>query len=520
MNIRHVIKQTGLLLLVLSAILSIIGGWSLSRSMRGIPAEEPAALALWISAGIGVILGAGMWLGARPESAYVGRKEALLLVALSWIVGAGLSATPYAVWARLADDVDPAHEFHRVVDCYFESMSGLTTTGANVLSDIGSLPDSLLLWRALTHWLGGLGIVVLFVAVLPSVGAGAKKLFRVEAPGPAPEGLRPNVRETARLLLVVYLGISAACALALRATGAMSWFDALCHTMSCMSTGGLSTQDSSIGYYDSVAVDVILIAFMLLAGVNFALFYLALQGKGFAVWKDTELRVYVVTKFLVIAIVTADLIVMPRPIITTAGLEVASDLWQSLRHASFTTVAMHTGTGFCVADYEQWPNLSKVLLIGLMFMGGCAGSTAGGVKVIRVWIAIKVMVSQIEIAFRPQVVRAIRIGGQTVSDEMRLSATAYMLSMLMITILGAAAIDVFEPSPEMAGRGDIITSITASLSTLGNIGPGLGGVGQTTNYGWVSSGAEVVMGILMCLGRLELFALLVLFTPRFWSVRG
>ncbi|MCA9296278.1 MAG: TrkH family potassium uptake protein [Phycisphaerales bacterium] len=520
MNVRHVIKQTGLLLLVLSAILALIGIWSLARTAAGHHDEVPASIGLWLSAGIGVLGGAGMWLGSRPDRQYVGRKEALLLVALSWIVGAGLAALPYYIWAHFARHLDGDHNFLSYIDCYFESMSGLTTTGATVLSDIGSLPDSMLLWRALTHWLGGLGIVVLFVAVLPSVGAGAKKLFRVEAPGPAPEGLRPNVRETARLLLFVYIGISAACTLSLRATGKMDWFDSICHTFSCMSTGGLSTRDASIGYYNSVAVDIIVIVFMLLAGMNFALFYLMFVGKSFAVWKDTELRVYMATKIIVIALIAVDLFVMRRPIITTTGLEVASGFWESLRHSAFTTVSMHTGTGFCVADYEDWPNLSKALIFGLLFIGGCAGSTAGGVKVIRMWIAIKVMLAQIETAFRPQVVRAIKVGGHTVGEEMKLSASAYVLSMLMLFVLGTAAIGVFEPTPDIGGRCDFMTALTASLSTLCNVGPGLHAAGATQNYGWFTPGSKIVMSGLMCLGRLELFALLVLFTPRFWSTRN
>ncbi|MEM7228020.1 MAG: TrkH family potassium uptake protein [Planctomycetota bacterium] len=517
MNLRHVIKQLGLLLMVLSTLLALIGGGALVRAMfMDVDAETPAAIGLWLSAGIGVIIGASMWLGSRSSSQYVGRREALLLVALSWFLGAALASLPFLIWAHTNEGIAEDHPFLNPVDCYFEAMSGLTTTGATVLSDIQSLPASLLFWRALTHWLGGLGIVVLFVAVLPSVGAGAKKLFRVEAPGPSPEGLRPNVRETARLLLVFYLGISAAAVFAFRATGTMTWFESICHTFSMVSTGGLGTEDASIGHFNSVAVDMIAIVFMLLAGVNFALFYLLMQGKGLSVWRDTEMRLYFTLKILVITIVTIDLIVMPRPIITTAGIEHASNFWQSLRHSSFTTVALHTGTGFCSADYDQWPIVSKSLLVGLMFIGGCAGSTAGGVKVIRMWIAMKVMIAQIEIAFRPQVVRAIKIGGQTVSEEMKLSAVAYVLAFPIIIVFGAAAIGIFEHTPADGGRCDFLTALSASLSTVSNVGPGLAAVGATENYGWFTSGAKCVMSILMALGRLELFAILVLFNTHFW----
>ncbi len=516
MNYRHVIRQIGLLMFVLSAGMGgiVLIEWMIWASRgRG---ELLGIQAMGVSALLGGALGGTLWTvgrGVRVEM--MNRREAMLLVALSWFIGAAVAALPYWTWALIRDaggvTGDP-HIFESYVACYFEAMSGLTTTGATVVGNIPGLPKSLLLWRAMTHWLGGLGIVVLFVAVLPMIGVGGKRLFNVEAPGPQQQGVRPRIKETARVLWLIYMGITAAAVLSYKLCG-LSWFESVCHSFSVVSTGGLSTRDASIAAYDSVAIDMVSIAFMLLAGVNFGLMFLLVRGRWKAVYKDEELRIYLALKLVVIVIVAGN--IMGTDLITTAGQAVHGSALQALRFAGFQTVSLHTGTGFVTSDYDQWPFLSRALLIGLMFIGGCAGSTAGGIKVIRFWIAIKVMIWSLEKAFRPQVVRPLRVGGGIVDDEMKLAALTYCLVILLLVAGGAMVIGLFETH---AGgfEIDFLTAATASLSTLGNIGPGFNGIGATQNYGWFSTPSLAFMSLLMMLGRLEVYAVAVLLLPRFW----
>lgn len=510
MNYRIVAQQTGLLLLVLSTIMLATAASVWGFLLAGFPVSGSALTALLVSAGVGAVTGGATWIGNRNAPPHLGRREALLLVALSWIVGAALAALPFFLWAHL-DPAQGTSPFRGFDDCYFEAMSGLTTTGATVLSDIDALPPSLLFWRSMTHWLGGLGIVVLFVAVLPSLGTGGKKMFRVEATGPAQEGVRPHIRETARVLWYIYLGITAATTLSMWLLSPMTFFESVCHALSLVSTGGLSTSDASLGAWDSVALDYLSAFFMTLAGVNFAIYYAMVRGKWSVVKRDVELRVYLVLKVAVILLVMVNL--HGERLVSTAGKVVeAAGLGESLRQATFATVTWQTGTGFGISDYDLWPGLSKALLVGLMFIGGCAGSTAGGVKVVRFWVALKVMLGQLEKAYRPSVVRPIRVGGSALDPEITLGCIAYLVGFFFVVGIGAFIVHFSEP----AGSTDAMTTMTASLSCLSNVGPGLGGVGATQNYGWMSIPSKLVLSVLMALGRLEFFAILVLFTPRFW----
>ncbi len=515
MNIRFVIRELGLLMVVLCLCMVAVAGSAAWKWAEGDSNERVAMLALLMSAAVGAVLGLFFWLfGSRSGQDYLGRREALLLVGMSWLLGAAVAGLPFYLWAVLEKAIYIDHPFGEFSACYFEAMSGLTTTGATVLGDIQQVPKGLLLWRSLTHWLGGLGIVVLFVAVLPTLGVGGKKLFAVEATGPKQEGgVRPRIADTARTLWMVYLGLTLAAILALRLTGAMGWFDSICHAFSTVSTGGLSTRDASIGHYDSVAVDIICIVFMLLAGVNFALFYSLARGKFINVFRDTELRVYLVLKVIVAIVVAFNL--LGQTINSTGGRVIEeAHAGQAIQYGAFQTVALHTGTGFVTADYDVWPFLSRVMLVGLMFVGGCAGSTAGGIKVIRLWVALKVMGAELEKMFRPNVVRPFKVGNSVLDNETAASAVVYFLTILVMFGIGAFLIGEFEAR---AGEPDFLTAMSASISTLCNVGPGLHGVGPTQNYGWFSPGSLTVMSLLMALGRLEVFTLLVLFLPRFWK---
>jgi len=517
-NGRYVLNQVSLLLAGLSIALAATAGWSAWDLHRlGVESERAALPALLLSALGGGLLGATGWFATRRADPLMARREALLLVALSWFVGAALAALPLWLWGRFAADMAGAGAVDRpgVIDCYFEAMSGLTTTGATIFTDLSVLPPSLLLWRALTHWFGGLGIVVLFVAVLPSLGVGGKKLYKVEAPGPSPEGVHPHIRETARVLWMLYLGLTAAQTIALRLAG-MSWHDALCHTFATLATGGFSTLDSSVGGYASTAVNVVVILFMFLAGINFGIYVQLLRGRTGMLRRDVETRVYVTMVLAASAIIVSSLLLAAGdpPIVTTDGRELEPDVGAALEHGIFAAVAIQTTTGFGTADFDRWPEIAKIVLVGLMFVGGSAGSTAGGIKVVRIWIAVRVMVWELERAFRPNVVRPLKIGGTALDPELKLATLAYVLGILVLWTAGTVLLLLLEPD---SGPCDFATAATASVATLCNVGPGLAAVAPTGNSAWFGDPAKCVMIVLMALGRLEVYAIMVLFMPRFWS---
>ena len=371
MNYRLIMQQLGMVVLVLSAVLLSIWIWS----TIAIGFYTDGVLPLLWSTGISAVLGIALFLyGKSGKNAHgtgsMGRREALLLVSSSWFLGAIVAAFPFVIWGQSSERA--SHPFHSVVNCFFEAMSGLTTTGATILSDISSVPEPLLFWRAMIQWLGGLGIVVLFVAVLPSLGVGGKKLFKVEAPGPEPEGVRPHIRETARILWIIYLCLTAFEIIAYKIAG-MQWFDASCHALTTLATGGFSTHNASTGYFNSTTIDIITIVFMVLAGANFGLYYAAVKGKLNAIWSDPEFRLYL---FLLTAgsiIVIFSLLGSGQPIMTTTGVAEPASVGEVVKQGVFTVVSQQTTTGFTTSNFDTWPFVAKGVLLFLMFVGGCAG---------------------------------------------------------------------------------------------------------------------------------------------------
>ncbi|MCO6437743.1 MAG: TrkH family potassium uptake protein [Phycisphaerae bacterium] len=509
LNLRLISRELGHLLLLLSAIMASIGVFSLLDDLWQGLGVEPQFFGLVGAATVGAAAGGGLrWYGAGQRTAF-GHREALLLVSLSWIVGAGLGAMPFYIWGQLQTVVPgKLHPFANFVDCYFETMSGFTTTGATVITNLSTLPRSLLLWRATTHWLGGLGIVVLFVAVLPALGVGARRIYRAEVPGPSPDGVRPRIQDTARILWVIYLGITAAEILALLLCG-MNAFDAVCHTMATLATGGFSTYDSSIAAFPSSAVHLVIAVFMVLAGVNFALYHQVLVGKWRRAIQDREFLVYLGIIVVATIVVTGDLWLRPPPM---AADEESRNQLLLLRDALFQVVSIQTTTGFCTADFDRWGFVAKATLLILMFVGASAGSTGGGIKVIRIIIVAKLLVAEVERVFRPRVVRPLKVGSAAIDADLRLSTLVYVMSVMLLFAMGTIALMLTDARNGI----DITTAATATAATLNNIGPGLARVGATQNYAWFSDSGKVIMSVLMALGRLEVFTLLVLFQPRFW----
>ena len=513
MNLHLVLRQLGSLILVLSATLIaiFIGVLLLGEESIGdsIKTHDYILETTGISTLIGIVF---ILIGKQKQTSdSMGRREALLLGSSSYLVGGLIAALPFWLWAK--ESAGENHPFQSVVNCLFEATSGLTTTGATILADISLLPDPLLFWRALLQWLGGLGIIVLFVAVLPMLGSGGRKLFRVEgASAPGQSGVKPSIKETARVLWILYVCLTGILVLCYGFAG-MSWFDAVCHSFSTLATGGFSTHTSSIGSFNSHLIDIIAIIFIVIAATNFGLYFAALQGRIRTIWEDPEFRCYITLLFIGSIIVTVSLMGSGQPLVTTTGVATPPTASEAITQSVFTVVSQQTGTGFCVSNFDQWPFIAKAVIVFLMFVGGCSGSTACGVKVIRIWIAIKVLLDQLERAFRPHVVRPLKIGKSSIDDGVKLAAISYVLGLFIIFTLGALALMILESGNPNC---DITTAATASLSSVCTVGPGLAKVGALENFNWFSDASKILMCILMTIGRLEIFAVLVLFSPRFW----
>jgi trk system potassium uptake protein len=414
-------------------------------------------------------------------------KEGFLIVSSGWILFALIGALPFKISGFI-----PSY-----TDAFFETMSGFTTTGASILNNIEALPHGLLFWRSFTHWLGGMGIILLSLAILPLLGIGGMQLFKAEVPGPTPDKLTPRIKHTAELLWGVYVFVSLVEAILLKVAG-MEWFDAFCHTFGTMATGGFSTKNASIGHYNSALIDYIVVTFMIIAGMNFTLHYRALRGKPLLYFKDREAIFFLVVIFIAIIFILID--VFPSTY---------DNFFEGLQKSVFQVVSIITTTGYGTADYEQWRFSSHVILFILMFMGGCAGSTGGGMKIIRSLILLKFGLNEIKRLIHPQAVLPVRVGNMAISREIVTNVAGFFLLYITLFVIGIMV---------MSGLGlDFETSFGSVAATINNIGPGLGNVGPTENYSQIPVFGKWFLSFLMLAGRLEVFTVLILFTPSFWK---
>ena len=400
----------------------------------------------------------------KPAEPELGIREGFAIVTLGWIVVALFGSFPYLfadVFA--ADNRPPLTEF---AFCYFESMSGFSTTGATVLTEIEHLSKAMLFWRSFSHWLGGMGIVVLAVAILPMLGIGGMQLFRAEAPGPQTDRLTPRIAQTAKLLWGVYILLSILETVLLR-LGGMTLFDALCHTFGTMATGGFSTKNASIAHFDSVYIETVITVFMFLAGTNFALHYRALRGDVKSYFKDTEFRFYCVVTFISILLVSWNIVRFVN--VNGDGDVLYNSVWDSIRHGTFQVLSITTTTGYGTADFEMWPALSQFILVTLMFYGGCAGSTGGGMKQLRFLLLIKQSGAEIKRLIFPHAVLPVRVNDRVVPPEVLTHVLGFFFFFIGIFAIVTCI---------MATLGlDLITAASCTIATMGNIGPGLGDVG-------------------------------------------
>lgn len=479
MNYRTVARLLGILLIVVSVCMATSIPWAAYFSEWGTIGAFVAASLTTLFIGLGLLI----W--GRRESGTIGRREALLVVTAGWVLIGLTGALPYMF--------DGA--FTNFADAFFETVSGFTTTGSTVLTNIEGISNGLHYWRALTHWLGGMGIVVLFIAIFPQLGVGAKHLFKSEVPGPITDGLKPKIRETASILWKIYVGLTVAEFIFLHLAG-MHVFDAVCHSMATMATGGFSTKNASVAHYQSATIDVIITFFMFLAGINFALYFSALKGRLFNFFRDAEFRVYV--GLVVLATIAVSIDILP----------LHGDPLQALRYAAFQVVAVVTTTGFGTDNFDLYPSFSKLLLVGLMFVGGSAGSTAGGMKVSRIMVLSKAAFVEIYHIFRPQAVRTVRLGRSVIPEEVTRSIFGFFALAVFVFVFGSLF---------MALLGlDIVSATTSVVATLFNIGPGLAKVGAVENFAFIPTAGKVFLSFCMILGRLEFYTILVLLVPDFW----
>lgn len=433
-------------------------------------------------------MGVLIWLPARKHRKELKIKDGFIVVVMFWLALGLAGSLPFFLTEV------PKMSF---TDAFFESMSGLTTTGATVLTGLDSLPKAVLFYRQFLQWLGGMGIVVLAVAILPLLGVGGMQLYRAETPGPMKDSkLTPRITETAKALWYIYLTLTVVCALAYRWAG-MSWFDAIGHSFSTVAIGGFSTHDASMGFFDSAVIEMITVVFMLLAGMNFSLHFLAWRHRSVKhYWYDSELRAY-------LAILTMISVITSAYLYFSGTFEY---LWEAVHQGVFQTVSIGTTTGYTTADYYLWPGFLPILLLMASYIGGCAGSTGGGIKVIRVMLLFKQGYREVLRLIHPNALFSIKINNKALPAKV----VGAVWGFFALYVFCFSVMHLFLMSTGL----DVVTSFSAVTACLNNLGPGLGEVGA--NFGTINEPSKWMLTVAMLLGRLEIFTLLVVLTPAFW----
>ena len=478
MNIKLTLKTIGQVLLVESALMLI-----------------PLAVALFCGGGdamailisLVITAAAGELLSLlRPRSDNLRAREGFAVVALGWILVSFFGCLPFRLHGCIP----------KLVDAYFETVSGFTTTGATILTDVEVLPKGLLFWRSFSHWVGGMGVLVLSLALLPKMGARSIHLMRAESPGPSVDKLVPRVGNNAKILYYLYISLTAAMLVCLLLTG-MNLYDALIHTFGAAGTGGFSNYNASVGAFDSPAAEIIIGVFMALFGVNFSIYYYLLRRNWGAVKHNSELWTYLAMMLVSSVVIAVNILPM-----------YGHNFFTSLRYSFFQVSSIMTTTGYATADFDLWPQLSRTLLTALMLVGASAGSTGGGLKVVRMQLLVKSGVREIRHTVHPKSVNTIKMDGRTVSDSVLNGAQSFFFMYILVLIVSVLLIS-FDGY-------DLETNLTAVLSALSNIGPGFNLVGPTRNFSIFSDFSTFVLSMDMLIGRLEIFPMLMLAAPSAW----
>ncbi|MBT4051592.1 MAG: TrkH family potassium uptake protein [Bacteroidetes Order II. Incertae sedis bacterium] len=467
---------------------------------------EPEWWTFGVTALGSLIIGTVAWIQRSRSQTELQIRDGFAIVAMAWVVLSLIGALPFVMGGVLES----------YTDAFFETMSAFTTTGSTIFGgagnpDIEDVPHAFLFWRSLAHWIGGMGIIVLTLAILPLLGVGGMQLYKAEVPGPSADKLTPRVQETAKRLWMIYVGITFVEFLVL--LPAMNTFDAINHAFATMATGGFSTKNGSVGQFGSAYIDWVITIFMFLAGVNFALHFRMLRGKAITVFRDTEFRVYVGITLVATLLITIGTWAPAMGYLpsyeTEGGFLGYATFMESLRYGAFQASAIITTTGFGTADYEIWPPLAVGIIFICFYIGGMAGSTGGGVKVIRHVLMFKNSFKEIKQLIHPQAIMPVRLGNKVVSQEVMKNVLSFIVLYLGLIGFGTMAMSFLGL--------DILTSFGATLSSVGNVGPAFGTLGPTENYAHLPQMAKWVLSFLMMAGRLEIFTVIIVFVPAFWK---
>jgi len=495
LNYKIIFHFFGLLLL-------FNGGFMMLATLISLIYSDGVTLNLFLAGLSTLLLGGIAMYGTKNHRKEMNKREGYIVVAFGWIVMSLTGTLPY-----LATEAIPSF-----TDAFFETISGYTTTGASILNDIEILPEGVLFWRSTTHWIGGMGIIVLAIAILPLLGVGGMQLFAAEAPGPGGDKLHPRITDTAKRLWLIYFGYTVAETILLQVAG-MSFFDAINHALSTLSTGGFSTKNASIAHWnDNPAIQYIIIFFMFLAGTNFVLSYYLFKGNVTKIIKDDEFKLYF--RFIAAFTIVAALLIYFRADISQSSVAhpmVLGEGESAIRHGLFQVLAIVTTTGFVTADYTMWTPFLTVFFFGLMFLGGSAGSTSGGVKVVRHLILIKNGFLEFKRSLHPNAILPVRYNTKSISKDIVFNILGFFILYMLSFIIGALVFSMFQI--------DFTSAIGLSASSLGNVGPALGDFGPVNNYSALPSLGKWWASFLMLIGRLELFTVLILLTPFFWRNR-
>ena len=483
--------NSGIIINVLGVLLMMLGAFMLTALPFSIYYDPSDTLPIIYASLTTLACGSIAWWLTRQTSKKIGKREGFLIVALGWFSISIFSTLPYLFSGVLPE----------ITNALFESVSGLTTTGASVINDIEGAPKGLLFWRSLTQWLGGMGIIVLTVAIFPLLGIGGVELFVAEAPGPTSDKIHPRIKDTAKSLWFIYVGFTILLTIILRLEG-MSFFDAINHGLTTMATGGFSTKNDSIIHFDSPLIQYTITFFMLIAGINYTIIYYGLKGNFKKVWKSDEFKTYLLIVFSLILFVT-----MIVTQVTDNGIE------EAFRNSAFQIISIVTTTGFVSADYTDWTPMLSLLFFILLFVGACAGSTSGGIKIIRHLVLLKNSFIELKRLLHPKAIIRIKIDKKVVAPKILTHILVFLLLYMIIFVIGSLAMTYILADFE----NPLITSIGAVATSLGNVGPSIGELGPMDNFANVPFAGKWVLIFLMLLGRLELITVLILFTPYFWK---
>ena len=462
--------------------------------------NEPEKLGILQAGLTTILLGFLLWFFNRKAKKNLGKKEGYIIVTLGWLMLSFTGTLPYVFTGAIPN----------FTNAFFETISGYSTTGSSILTDIESMPKGILFWRSATHWIGGMGIIVLTVAILPLLGIGGMQLFMAEAPGPSADKMHPRITETAKRLWLIYFSLTFVEFFLLKFAG-MTWFDAINHAMATMSTGGFSTKNASMAHYNGMPIiQYIVTAFMFIAGTNFVLTYFALKGKIYKVFKSEEFKYYFFGVIGTTLIITLIIINFQDPnLVTTIDHPKPWGANESaFRHAAFQVVSVLTTTGFVTADFTMWSSLATMIMFSLFFIGGSAGSTSGGVKIVRHIIIIKNSVLEFKKLLHPNAIIPVRYDGQGIPKNIVFNILSFFVLYMGIFIISSVILSLFGL--------DFQSAMGAATSSLGNIGPAIGSVSPVDNFNHLSIPAKWMCSFLMLIGRLELFTVLILLTPFFW----